>query len=218
MDAFVIMAKKKAWRKAVRSEMHKRALEMAQQRSGEKSPAYLYRWEHVQAVVTTAIKLAELTGADVDVVEAAAWLHDIRKDAGDKHPEKGAKFAKSFLPETDFPKEKIDAVASAVKLHMGLWRDKPLKNLEAQVLWDADKLTKIGVMAAFQWIGGSGFGKRTVTTESMIARLSSADFRAKTVASMHTKPAKRAAKQRFKAFDAMLAAFSAEWDCTDLKK
>ena len=179
---------------------------------------FLYRWEHVQAVVITALRLAELVGADTDIVEAAAWLHDVCKESGDKHPQKGAAFARELLPQTSFPKKKIEAVATAIEQHMGLWRDEPLTNLEAQVLWDADKLTKIGVMAAFQWTGGGvSDSKRQVSTESMIKRLGSADFRDKTVASMHTKPARRAAKKRFKAYDKLVAGLSAEFNASDLK-
>src|SRR5580693_8044340 len=35
------------------------------------------RWTHVQGVAARARSLAALLGADADLVEAAAWLHDI---------------------------------------------------------------------------------------------------------------------------------------------
>ena len=35
------------------------------------------RWAHVQGVAARARSLAPLLGADADLVEAAAWLHDI---------------------------------------------------------------------------------------------------------------------------------------------
>ena len=82
-----------------------------------------YRWEHVKAVVMLARKLARLTNADEEIVEAAAWLHDIRKDAADNHPQEGATYARQFLPTTDFPPEKIEPVAQAIIDHMGLWLD-----------------------------------------------------------------------------------------------
>lgn len=177
---------------------------------------FSYRWEHVQAVVSVAAKLAELTGADADVVEAAAWLHDICKEAGDRHPQEGARFALRFLPTTDFPPKKIKRVAKAIEEHMGLWRDKPLKKLESQVLWDADKLTKIGITAAVHWMGGDFTRGRIPSTEKLLKRLASADFRAKTVDSMHTEPAKRAAQTRFAAYDMMLAQLETEWNANDI--
>ena len=35
------------------------------------------RWAHVQGVATRARSLAPILGADADLLEAAAWLHDI---------------------------------------------------------------------------------------------------------------------------------------------
>lgn len=210
------MAKKK-WRKTVRGWMHDKAIKEASRKSRRVDPAFMYRWEHVQAVVTTSLKLADVTGADVDIVEAAAWLHDICKEAKDRHPQEGAKYARKHLPKTDFPKQKIEAVAQAIEDHMGLWRDEPLTELESQVLWDADKLTKIGVLIAFHWTGNGMMSQDKVTTQEILERLQSADFRAKTVASMHTKAAKKAAKARFEAYDAMVAQLSAELHATDIK-
>lgn len=204
-------SKKPDWRGEVRRVMYEAARAQASADSG-----FNYRWEHVQAVVVCAVKLAKLTGADCDVVEAAAWLHDIRKETGDRHPKEGGKYARKFLTKTDFPKKKIDAVAAAIEQHMGLWRDTPLTNLEAQVLWDADKLTKIGLTALLHWTGADLQRGRTTTTDDMIARLKSADYRKKTVASMHTQPAKRAAKERFRAYNQFLKKVRRELSADDL--
>lgn len=73
--------KKKSWRKAVREAMYAAAYAEARARTKSKSPPFNYRWEHITAVVNASLKLAALTGADAEIVEAAAWLHDIAKDA-----------------------------------------------------------------------------------------------------------------------------------------
>ncbi|MGB5058955.1 MAG: HD domain-containing protein, partial [Candidatus Promineifilaceae bacterium] len=110
------------WRKAVKKTMQQATEQEIIYRFGSVDNAsFNYRWEHVQSVVTLATRLGELTGADLEVVEAAAWLHDVRKDAGDSHPRQGAKFAREFLPQTTFPPEKIERVAQAIEDHMGLW-------------------------------------------------------------------------------------------------
>ncbi|MCP4359264.1 MAG: HD domain-containing protein [Chloroflexi bacterium] len=195
-------SKKKAWRPAVKNAMRVATDLEARRRYGTKNPSFNYRWEHVTAVVTLALKLADLTGADKDVVEAAAWLHDVRKEAKDRHPQEGAKFARSFLPHTDFPAKKIKRVARTIEDHMGLWRDKPLTNLESQVLWDADKLAKIGLTAAFHWTGNVlAKNKKTMTTEGLIEFGRNAEWQEKTIASMHTKPARRAAVKRLKMYN-----------------
>ncbi|HSH05469.1 MAG TPA: HD domain-containing protein [Anaerolineae bacterium] len=192
---------KPTWPKQLRQAMKQATKQEAIRRYGTLDPNFNYRWEHVQAVVTVSRKLAQLTGADTDIVVAAAWLHDIRKDAGDDHPKAGAKYAREFLPTTDFPPEKIERVAKAIAQHMGLWRQKPLTNLESMVLWDADKLTKIGLTAAFHWLGGDLAKPDTKrTTESFIKKGKAVDWQHKTVASMHTEPARRAAQARIESY------------------
>jgi putative nucleotidyltransferase with HDIG domain len=171
-------------------------------RHGSLNVSFNYRWEHVTAVVTLAMQLARLTGADEEIVEAAAWLHDVSKAThGEAHPEAGAAFARAFLAQTDFPSEKIEAVASVIETHKGLWREEPLDNLEAQVLWDADKLAKIGLTAAFHWTGRSLAGAKLQTTEEIIRRGRAADWQEKTVDSMHTEPARRAAERRLRIYN-----------------
>lgn len=190
-----------AWRAAVREQMFRATHEELAGRHGDLDVSFNYRWEHVQAVVTLANRLAALTGADTDVVEAAAWLHDVCKwTHGETHADAGAAFARAFLPTTDFPPEKIEAVAAAIEAHQGLYLDQPLEGLETQVLWDADKLAKIGLTAAFHWTGGALAGDQGRTMADIIARGRNAEWQAKTVASMHTAPARRAAQERLKAY------------------
>ena len=122
------------WRKAVKEVMREATEQELLNRYGSLDVSFNYRWEHVTSVVTLAKKLAQLTGADSEVVEAAAWLHDIRKESGDSHAVEGAEFASNFLKETDFPPQKIERVAQAIEEHMGLWLEEPLTNLEAMVL------------------------------------------------------------------------------------
>lgn len=179
--------------------------------------SFNYRWEHVSTVATIAVRLAKLTRADADIVEAAAWLHDVCKSNGDSHAVAGAKFARKLLPKTDFPKKKIKAVAQAIESHRGLYRKTPLTNLEAMVLWDADKLSKIGLTAVFHWTGGALAGTKSVTMAEIIARGRQVNWQAKTVASMHTKPAQRAAKKRLKAYNRLWDALETELNGDDLE-
>jgi uncharacterized protein len=131
-------------------------------------PPFAYRWEHLQYVVHVAERLARETNADMDVVLAAAWLHDTKKQAGDNHAQQAADYARQLLPTTDFPADKIEAVAEAITAHEGLWRAdpaweephpfvaaRPMTNLEAAVLWDADKLSKIGPTGLLHALGHS---------------------------------------------------------------
>lgn len=208
---------KKKWQKAVRKEMLKATLREAQARYGTKDPSFNYRWEHVTAVVDLATRLAEETGADAEIVVAAAWLHDIRKETGPRHPAEGAKFARSFLPKTDFPPAKVEAVAKAIEDHMGLWRKKPLKNLESQVLWDADKLAKIGLTAVFHWAGDLFTKNRQITLQRLIKNGRNSQWQQKTVASMHTEPARRAAQTRLQTYNQLWDTLEQELHGDDLR-
>jgi uncharacterized protein len=204
------------WRAAIQQAMREATEQEILNRYGSRDVSFNYRWEHVTTVVELAKRLAQLTGADEDVVEAAAWLHDIRKGSKDNHALSGAKFALFFLPKTDFPPKKVKRVAHAIEVHMGLWRDKPLTDLEAMVLWDADKLSKIGLTAVFHWTGGSLAGFQPTTIHEIIANGRQAEWQKRTVASMHTKPARRAAKKRLKHYNWLWETLEDELDGNDL--
>jgi uncharacterized protein len=202
---------KPEWRSAVRKAMRQAA-------DAEIGPSscFNYRWEHVEAVVTLAMRLADLTGADPEIVEAAAWLHDVTKQDGEEHAETGARFAARFLPQTDFPEEKIPAVVRAIAEHKGLWRDEPLTNLESMVLWDADKLSKLGLTAAFHFTGMILAGDGPVTTRALLADLADTGWQPKAVTSMHTEPARLAAETRLAAYERLLIELDRELNGRDL--
>ena len=204
------------WREAVREAMYRATLEEAERRFGTNEPLFNYRWEHVLAVHTLAMKLARLTGADPEIVEAATWLHDICKEAGKEHPQKGALYARNFLAETDFPPEKIERVAQAIEDHMGLWRDDPLHLPESQVLWDADKLAKLGLTAAFHWMGMAFANGEPMDTRDFISRGRDAEWQDKTVDSMHSEPARKAALERLRSFNALWDTLEAELEGADV--
>jgi uncharacterized protein len=207
----------KSWQEVARQAMRKATeLEMLR-RYGSLDVSFNYRWEHVTTVVRLAKRLAEITGADSDVVEAAAWLHDIRKEVGERHAEEGAAFARQLLPQTDFPAAKIERVAYAIEVHMGLWRDEPLTDLEAMVLWDADKLAKIGLTAVFHWTGGSLAGFQPTTIADIITQNEKTNWQEKTVASMHTEAARRAAKVRWAHYNWLWEALEEELNGDDLQ-
>lgn len=205
------------WRRQAREAMYQATIQEAIQRYGTDNPTFNYRWEHVLAVHTLALKLAHLLGADVDVMEAATWLHDIRKDAGEEHPQEGAAFARHFLAQTNFPPDKIERVAQVIEDHQGLWRNEPLQSLESQIFWDADKLAKLGLTAAFHWLGMALAKNNAPELADLIAHVRDADWQEKTVASMHSQPAQRAAKERLASFNDLWEKLEGELEGRDLE-
>ena len=209
-------AVKPGWRLTVKKTMCAATEQEILEKYGSRTVSFNYRWEHVTTVVKLSKRLAKLTGADKEVVEAAAWLHDVRKGDKGNHALAGAEFARKFLPKTDFPPNKIERVAYAIEVHMGLWRDKPLTDLEAMVLWDADKLAKIGLTAVFHWTGGSLAGFQPTSIKEIISRGRQAEWQERTVASMHTEPAQQAAKSRLQHYNWLWEALEEELNGSDL--
>jgi uncharacterized protein len=203
------------WRLVCRESAEKQANAEARKAwkvSSNQAIPFGHRWEHVQLVVSTALWLAQQTDADGDIVEASAWLHDIRKGTPGHGPN-GAREAKRILLRTNFPLEKVPAVVDAIARHVGLYRPvgaPPLTPLETAVLWDADKLTKLGVQAlafnlSMNFMRGLTLEQRRSNmveyTQSVLVR---------TVASMNTPPARQEAACRYKAMLEMLNAWHRE--------
>lgn len=177
-----------------------------------KAIPFNHRWEHIQAVVALALRLAAATGADPEIVEAAAWLHDIRKGAA-AHGVAGAKEAKKILEQTDFPPEKIGVVVDAISRHVGLYRAPdaaPLEPVEAAILWDADKLSKLGVQAiAFNLSMGYMYGLTLPQRRSNMLEYTQSVL-SRTVASMNTAPAQQLAAERYQAMKDFLSVWEHE--------
>jgi putative nucleotidyltransferase with HDIG domain len=111
-----------------------------------KKPANRYGYEpftaHFTPVHDYAKKLAEELGADVELVEIAAWFHDIgsimvrRED----HHITGAKIAEEKLKEWNYPLEKIEKIKHCIISHRGSQNIKR-ESKEAEILAEADAMT-----------------------------------------------------------------------------
>ncbi len=109
-----------------------------------------YRLEHVRQVERDARWLLQAVSGDEDIVLASVWLHDRYQPQlakPDHHAVLAADWVRDHLGETGFPVEKIEAVAYAVERHSSPVKTLPDDAHEARVLWDADKLTKLGPLA-----------------------------------------------------------------------
>ena len=130
---------------------------------------------HLDRVARNARLLAAAEGADADVAEAAAYLHDLDR-AGAKDP---LAAARAHLAAVGAPEAFAARVLEAVERH----KDKSFApggkramSLEAQVLGDADKLEAIGAIGiarAFSFGGLKGRalwdGEPTTTPEVYVS-------------------------------------------------
>ena len=99
-------------------------------------------WEqHVKYVVKEAKELAKKYGADIEIVELGALLHDValmanvgeRKD----HHINGANIARDILNKVKYPEERIENIIGCVLNHRS---SKNATNIEEQCVADADIL------------------------------------------------------------------------------
>ncbi|MCI9177507.1 MAG: HD domain-containing protein [Clostridia bacterium] len=97
--------------------------------------------EHIKYVVQNAVKLAEEYGADSEIVELGALLHDIAMPSqygpAHQHHIFGAEITEQLLTNLNYPKEKIQQVKNCVLNHRGSI-ERPRETIEEQCVADAD--------------------------------------------------------------------------------
>jgi len=106
-----------------------------------------------------AERLSKAEGADLEIVLAAALLHDSRgsdPNSGERlsHHEASARFAQIVLKEEGWPPERIAAVQHCIRGHRyrGGKENEP-QTIEAKVIFDADKLDVLGAIGVARTIG-----------------------------------------------------------------
>jgi uncharacterized protein len=105
---------------------------------------------HIQRVVKSAIQLAEIEQADLNVVIPAAWLHDcvvVPKDSPQRSQASrlAAETAVSYLHSINYPKQYQTDIAHAIEAH-SFSAGIPTRTIEAKVVQDADRLDAIGAI------------------------------------------------------------------------
>jgi len=119
----------------------------------------VHDFDHVLRVYRIAERLAIAEGADLDIVRAAALLHDSRGSAPGiagnsrmEHHITSANFAGSVLAEKGWPDEEIKAVQHCILTHRYRGHEEVPQTIEAKVLFDADKLDVLGAIGAARTI------------------------------------------------------------------
>ncbi len=128
----------------------------------EKLSCSAHDMSHVMRVYNLCLHLAENEDLDLEVLQAAALLHDIARVKEDNDPSgktdhaiSSAEMAVPILKDLGFPKEKIKHIQDCIASHRYRTGDDP-KTKEAQILFDADKLDAlgaIGIARSFVWVG-----------------------------------------------------------------
>ena len=101
---------------------------------------------HITHVVKNAKQLAKMLGADLEIVEIAALLHDFAsvKDKAlyKDHHINSAIEAEKILTKFDYPAEKIEAVKHCIETHRGSI-DEQRRSIEAECVASSDAMAHI---------------------------------------------------------------------------
>lgn len=112
--------------------------------------------EHIQVMHDYALALADRTGADKEIVELAAYLHDVAAvllfASLPRHPEEGAVWARRFLKEQAYPEDRIERVAKCILSHSAPV-DPVQASLEEVCISNADAMSQIARPAYWLYYG-----------------------------------------------------------------
>ncbi|KAF0108160.1 MAG: hypothetical protein FD146_1174 [Anaerolineaceae bacterium] len=111
----------------------------------------VHDFDHVLRVYRMAERLTEAEGADLEIVHAAALLHDAEgtmpgAESRTNHHHASAEFAAEVLRREGWDPERIAAVQHCIRAHRYRDRSEPPRTVEAKVLFDADKLDVLGAI------------------------------------------------------------------------
>lgn len=119
----------------------------------------VHGFDHVLRVYQMAERLAQDEGADLEIVRAAALLHDAQgsETSGGEigrtnHHHASAEHAWQILLSEGWQPDRIEAVVHCIRAHRFRDDSEQPQTLEAKILFDADKLDVIGAIGIVRTI------------------------------------------------------------------
>jgi uncharacterized protein len=117
----------------------------------------VHDFDHILRVYRMAERLGRAEGADLQIVRAAALLHDAEGSAPEsegrkEHHERSALFAAEVLREEGWDAERILQVQHCIRAHRFRSGGEKPHTVEAMVLFDADKLDVLGAVGAVRTV------------------------------------------------------------------
>jgi HD superfamily phosphodiesterase len=128
--------------------------ELAVEMQKAPSPSEVHAKDHILRVLRRCIRLGEQLNADLEILVAAVYLHDLgRHYIDDKaHGALSALKAEPVLERINFPQEKRDTVLHTIRVHDVGATPEDRTTLESKILYDADKIDTLGVVGVLRYI------------------------------------------------------------------
>ena len=128
--------------------------ELAVEMEKAPSPSEVHAKDHILRVLKRCIRLGEKLDADLEILVAAVYLHDLgRHYIDDKaHGALSALKAEPVLERINFPQEKRATVLHAISVHDVGATPEDRVTLESKILYDADKIDTLGVVGILRYI------------------------------------------------------------------
>jgi uncharacterized protein len=120
----------------------------------------VHDYDHVMRVYHMAARIGQAEGADMEIVKAAALLHDAigsapsstTKEQRHNHHGSSAEFAAHILMQEGWPEDRVQAVQHCIRAHRFRFTTDRPDTIEAKVLYDADKLDVLGALGVARTI------------------------------------------------------------------
>ena len=127
---------------------------------------------HIQRVYWMCERIGTAEGVDMEIVRAAALLHDAADSApgGDgseraNHHKASALFARRILDQEGWESQRIEQVQHCIRAHRFRTKEDAPATIEAKVLFDSDKLDVLGAVGVARTIAYAVLDHKPVYSE-----------------------------------------------------
>jgi uncharacterized protein len=129
----------------------------------------VHDFNHILRVLRLAERIGAAEGADLEILRAAALLHDAAGAAGGSagrstHQAASAEVAQAVLAAEGWPPARIEAVLHCIRAHRFRGSEAPA-TLEAKILFDCDKLDVLGAVGVARTVAYAALAGEPLTGE-----------------------------------------------------